>query len=74
MTREEAINRYIIPAITKTWNDKTCRKIIDALLEPKIGHVLDKIRVEISDRLGLLDCKKDILAIIDKYKIESEEV
>ena len=31
-------------------------------------NVLEQIRAEISDRLGLLDCKKDILAIIDKYR------
>ena len=33
---------------------------------------IDKIRAEISDRLGLLDCKKDILAIIDKYIGDTE--
>ena len=28
---------------------------------------IEDIKADISDRLGLLDCKKDILAIIDKY-------
>ena len=28
---------------------------------------IEDIKAEISDRLGLLDCKKDILAIIDKH-------
>lgn len=28
---------------------------------------IEDIKAEIADRLGLLDCKKDILAIIDKH-------
>lgn len=31
MTREEAINKWIIPAIKNTWNEKKCEEIIKAL-------------------------------------------
>lgn len=31
MTREEAITKYIVPAIEKTWNDKRCKEILEAL-------------------------------------------
>ena len=31
MTREEAITKYIVPAIEKTWNDKRCKEILKAL-------------------------------------------
>lgn len=35
MIREEAINKYIIPAIKNTWNNKTCEEIIKAMkIEP----------------------------------------
>lgn len=27
MTREEALSKYVIPAIERTWNDKICAKI-----------------------------------------------
>ena len=33
MTREEAINKWIIPAIRNTWNDKKCEEIIKALAQ-----------------------------------------
>lgn len=35
--------------------------------------VLDKMKQEIRLRLGLLDCIPDIMAIIDKYRIGSNE-
>lgn len=31
MTREEAINEYIVPAISRTWNDGRCKEILEAL-------------------------------------------
>lgn len=31
MTREEAITKYIVPAIEKIWNDKRCKEILEAL-------------------------------------------
>lgn len=39
MTREEAINKWVVPAIKNTWNEKKCTEIINALKkEPKTGH------------------------------------
>ena len=39
MTREEAINKWIIPTIKNTWNEKKCEEILEALeQEPKTGH------------------------------------
>lgn len=31
MTKNEAIEKYIIPAIERTWNEKNCNKILEAL-------------------------------------------
>ena len=31
MTREEAIHKWVLPAIKRTWNDKLCEKILKAL-------------------------------------------
>lgn len=31
MTREEAMTIYIVPAIQRTWNDKKCKEILEAL-------------------------------------------
>ncbi len=31
MTREEAINKWIIPSIKNTWNAKKCKEILEAL-------------------------------------------
>lgn len=31
MTKEEAITKYIVPAINRTWNEKICKKILEAL-------------------------------------------
>lgn len=36
MTKEEAITKYIVPAIEKIWNDKRCKEILESL-EPKTG-------------------------------------
>jgi len=33
MTREEAINKWIIPAIRNTWNHKKCQEILKALAQ-----------------------------------------
>ena len=40
--------------------------LINRMTQPTVCDI-EQIRAEIADRLGLLDCKKDILAIIDKY-------
>lgn len=37
MTREEAMHKWVLPAIERTWNDRKCKEIIKAL-EPKTGH------------------------------------
>lgn len=31
MTKEEAINKWVIPAIKNTWNEKKCTEIVKAL-------------------------------------------
>ena len=39
MTREEAIGKWIYPAISTMWTATTCNEILDALeQEPKTGH------------------------------------
>ena len=40
MTRKEAVTIYIVPAIKRTWNDKICKEILEALeQEPKTGYI-----------------------------------
>ena len=44
MTREEAITDYIVPAIKRTWNDKKCKEILEALeQEPKWIPVSERL-------------------------------
>ena len=31
MTREEALNKYVIPALDNTWNNKTVKQVLEAL-------------------------------------------
>ena len=39
MTLDEAISKWIVPAIKNTWNEKKCKEILEALeQEPKTGH------------------------------------
>lgn len=81
MTRNEAIEKYIIPAIERTWNDETCDEILEALSQEPI---IDKIRAEIEeyrnswkpkgnsiDNAGWSACN-NCIEIIDKYKEENE--
>ena len=43
MTREEAIGKWIYPAIATMWNAKTCNEILATLeQEPKAGHWIDR--------------------------------
>ena len=37
MTREEAISKYVMPAIKRTWNDKVCAEV-ESALRAKTGH------------------------------------
>ena len=79
MTREEAISRYIVPALKNTWNEKKCGEIIEALEQETI---LDKTRAEI-DIARFIDKDTKVvknanasglevaMQIIDKYKAES---
>lgn len=47
MTREDAINEYIIPAIKSKWNDKVCEEIIKALnAENKQNNNTDKDKLK----------------------------
>lgn len=39
MTKEELINRYILPAVKNTWNDKIYNRV-KQLLEPKQGETV----------------------------------
>ena len=44
MTREEAINEWIVPAIKNTWNEKKCKEILEALeREYEEEDIIDKI-------------------------------
>ena len=42
MTREEAIKKWIIPAIERTWNEKMCKKIIKALKQEPSGDAISR--------------------------------
>ena len=37
MTAEEALNKYVIPALNHTWNEKTVNQVLEAL-ERSTGH------------------------------------
>ena len=37
MTREEAVSKYVMPAIKRTWNDKVCAEV-ESALRAKTGH------------------------------------
>jgi len=40
MTREEAITKYILPAVHHHWNEKICNEIEQLLKqEPKTGYI-----------------------------------
>lgn len=75
MTREEAIGKWIYPAIVTMWNKKKCKEILEALEQEP---VLDRIRAEIEQNAypivhGVNNHEKGmtlygILQIIDKYR------
>ena len=74
MTREKAVNEYVIPALKNTWNEKVCAKVINALGQ---ADVLDKIRADIEKIANDYDKFDDYrrvrglwiaLEIIDKYR------
>ena len=48
MTKDEAINKYIKPAIDHYWNEKVCNKIMQALeQEPKIGYWITEVKSDL---------------------------
>ena len=77
MTREEALNKWVLPALQRTWNDKKCKEILEALEQEP---VLNKIIAEIEQKarpneIGGRGNGKSIryglcmaLEIIDKYR------
>jgi len=78
MTRKEAINIWVLPALKRTWNDKKCKEILEALEQEPM---LDKIRAEVEELpktypfINHIDSyvkEDDVKKIINKYR-ESEE-
>ena len=74
MIREEAITKYVVPAIEKTWNDKRCKEILEALEQEPI---LDKIKGYINYIRNTGMGKEKSLEFIEKFieglKAESED-
>lgn len=78
MTRKEAINKWIIPAIKNTWNAKKCKEILEALEQEPIDYktqyenYLKKSEVVISqlraDRDRLQDAFDKLRAEIKQYQ------
>ena len=52
MTRKQAIQGWIIPAIKNTWSEKNCQEIIKAL-EPETGRWSRKTKVDAYDIAGV---------------------
>lgn len=50
MTREEAINKWVMPAIKNTWNEKKCGEIIEALEQQPCEDAIS--RKSIMERLN----------------------
>ena len=42
MTREEAINKWVMPAIKNTWNEKKCGEIIEALGQERCEDAISR--------------------------------
>ena len=42
MTREEAINKWVLPAIKNTWNEKRCEEILKALEQELCEDVVSR--------------------------------
>lgn len=55
MTREEAINKWIIPAIKDTWNAKKCKEILEAL-EPEPMEKFESVKDHIFKLAGDYKC------------------
>lgn len=80
MTREKAIKEYVIPALMHTWNEKTNKKVLEAIEQDPI---LDKIRAKIKEvyndrpdsnnhpQRTELFC--EVMKVIDKVESEDKE-
>lgn len=75
MTREEAIEMWVIPALKKTWNEKRCNEVIEALDD--IYERLGLIRYDPNRSDENIEDFKEIADIIyvdtDSIKIEKED-
>lgn len=58
MTREESINKWIIPAIKNTWNEKKCNEILKVLEQEPCEDAISRQAVQIE----LKNCE-----IVDGY-------
>lgn len=70
MTREEAINRYIMPALKRTWNDNLCAEIEQALEQEPCDNAISRewLKTAIHNfyyGLKHTPTEKDIQAYID---------
>ena len=50
MKREEAVNKWVIPAIKNTWNEKKCAEIIQALDQEPCDDAIG--RLDMLDAIG----------------------
>ena len=61
MTREEAIGKWIFPAIANMWNTKTCNEILEALeQEPRWIPVEKMLPEESADVLVWYEYEEDM--------------
>ena len=67
MTREEAIGKWIYPAIANMWNEKKCKEILEALEQT---DALDNIRAEIEAKYE--QC--DICEYFEDYDYEENDI
>lgn len=81
MTREEAILKWIMPAIKNTWNEKKCNEILEALeQEPKFDRLYDwlnDMRLGIApdettpdDERGERQAQVDVLDVIIEWMVD----
>ena len=77
MTREEALNKYIIPALNRTWNEKTVKQVLEALElsadneKALSGRLSDKERI-IQLIEGHKGCQTQINLVLSKIVKEIE--
>lgn len=50
MNKKEAINEYIVPAISRTWNDDRCKEILEALEQEPCDAVSRKAAIDACDQ------------------------